>query len=812
MGGIWQDVRFAARMLGKNPGFAVIAVITLALGIGANSALFSVVNGVLLNPLPFQNPQKLVAIYKKMTQFKEASIPYTSFLDWQKANRTLASMGVYREEDYSLTGQGEPERLHGQMISAGFFSTLGIKPFLGRVFRPEEDQIGAAPVVLISEGLWKRKFGSSRDVLGRAMELGGTAYTIVGVVPGRLPMFLPSDVFVPIGQWGDPNFRDRRIGMGTQGVARLNDGVSLAQARANMDSIAHDLAVTYPDADKDTGITIVPLKEDIVGDFRGILLILLGAVGFVLLIACANVANLLLARSTGRSREFAVRVALGASQMRVVRQLLTESVLLAVTGGLLGLAIAQWGTHAVLAAMPETLPRAEDIHVDARVLIFTLAVSIFAGIIFGLAPALKTRKPELTETLKEGGRGSTGTHHRTQSIFVVGEIALSLVLLIGAGLMIRSLAALWSVNPGFNPRNVLTFSVGFSRQKTANAAAIRAALRDITAKYESVPGIVAASASGGSLPMRGDSELPFWLEGQPKPASMNDMNLGLWYPVQPDYLQAMGIPLLRGRFIGAGDTDQSPAVIVIDENFAREFFPHQDPIGKRINIGLLNLQPEIIGVVGHIEHWGLGDTAHKNLQAQFYSPLVQLPDTVLPLIVQGINMVARTAGPPSAFAGGLREASLQFDPSQVAYDFMPMTQIVSGSIAAQRFTMILLGTFAALALLLSAVGIYGVISYLAAQRTHEIGIRMALGAQPSSISRMILMEGMKFALIGVAVGLAAALALTRLMSQMIFGVGAFDPLTFAGVSLLLIVIAMAACYIPARRAMHTDPMIALRYE
>lgn len=378
--------------------------------------------------------------------------------------------------------------------------------------------------------------------------------------------------------------------------------------------------------------------------------------------------------------------------------------------------------------------------------------------------------------------------------------------------MIRSLAALWSVNPGFNPRNVLTFSVGFSRQKTANAAAIRAALRDITAKYESVPGIVAASASGGSLPMRGDSELPFWLEGQPKPASMNDMNLGLWYPVQPDYLQAMGIPLLRGRFIGAGDTDQSPAVIVIDENFAREFFPHQDPIGKRINIGLLNLQPEIIGVVGHIEHWGLGDTAHKNLQAQFYSPLVQLPDTVLPLIVQGINMVARTAGPPSAFAGGLREASLQFDPSQVAYDFMPMTQIVSGSIAAQRFTMILLGTFAALALLLSAVGIYGVISYLAAQRTHEIGIRMALGAQPSSISRMILMEGMKFALIGVAVGLAAALALTRLMSQMIFGVGAFDPLTFAGVSLLLIVIAMAACYIPARRAMHTDPMIALRYE
>jgi predicted permease len=814
VGTLLQDMKYAVRMLAKNPGFALIAILTLALGIGANTALFSVVNGVLLNPLPFANPNRLAAIHWKTPQFEQASLTYPNFLDWQKDNRTFEAMAAYREMDFSLTGYGDPQRLHGQQISADFFPLLGIQPILGRTFRREEDQVGAAPVALIGDGFWKSKFASSPDVVGKSLTLNDTAYTVIGVITSRTPMFDPTvmDVYVPIGQWADPTFRDRKIGMGTQGMGKLKPGVTFQQASADMNSVARNLAATYPDADKGTSITLNPLKKEIVGDVQPALLILLGAVGFVLLIACANVANLLLARSAGRAREFAIRAAMGASQFRVIRQLLTESVLLGVAGGALGLLLANWGTRAVLAVLPAALPRADNIHLDAGVLLFTLGISVFAGAVFGLAPALRTARPDVAGTLKEGGRGGSGARHRTQNVFVVIEMALSLVLLVGAGLMIRTLAALGSVDPGFNSRNVLTFAVGLSPARTSTPQKIRAALRDATANFASVPGVEAVSAFGGGLPMQGDSELPFWREGQPRPATDGEMNFALWYPAQPQYLQVMGTPLIRGRFLSAQDTENMPAVIVIDENFAREYFPNEDPVGKRINIGLINGIAEIVGVVGHVKHWGLGDKGHQNLQAEFYSPIVQLPDQVLPLAAGGIGMVVRTSGNPDAFISALRQASTKFDSGQVVYDFKPMTKIVSDSIATQRFTMILLGIFSALALVLSSVGIYGVISYVVGQRTREIGIRMALGAQRRDVVRMVLSEGLRVALVGVAVGIAAALGLTHLMTQMIFGVRALDPLTFAGVAILLTFVALTACYIPARRAMRVDPIVALRYE
>jgi predicted permease len=682
------------------------------------------------------------------------------------------------------------------------------------MFRHEEDQVGAAPVALLGDGLWKSKFASAPDVIGKSLTLNDTAYTVIGVVTGRTPMFDPvvMDVYVPIGQWADPTFRDRKLGMGTQGLGKLESGVTFQQAGADMDSVARNLAVTYPDADKGTSITLNPLKKDIVGDIQPALFILLGAVGFVLLIACANVANLLLARSAGRAREFAIRAAMGASQFRVIRQLLTESVLLGVAGGALGLLLANWGTSAVLAALPAALPRADHIHLDAGVLLFTLGISVLAGAIFGLAPALRTARPDVAGTLKEGGRGGSGARHRTQNVFVVIEMALSLVLLIGAGLMIRTLAALGKVDPGFNQRNVLTFSLGLSPAKMSTAAKIRGALRDATASFASIPGVEAASAFGGSIPMQGDSELPFWREGQPRPATDGEMNFALWYPVQPQYLQVMGTPLVRGRFISAQDTENAPLVIVIDQSFAREYFPNEDPVGKRINIGLLNGMAEIVGVVGHVKHWGLGDKGHQNLQAEFYTSIVQLPDQVLPLAAGGIGMVVRTSGNPDAFTSAIRQASTKFDSGQLVYDFTAMTKIVSDSIATQRFTMILLGIFSGLALVLSSVGIYGVISYVVGQRTHEIGIRMALGAQRPTLTAMFVRQGLRLTLIGAACGLVTAFVTMRLMSSLLFNVSPVDPITYVTITFGVVAVAWLACYLPSRRAATVEPMKALRSE
>ncbi len=807
----WQDVRHGLRVLAKNPGFTAIAILTLALGIGANTALFSVVNGVLLNPLPFANPDELVAVYTKSPTFQESSISYPNFLDWQKDNHSFAPLCAFRSDDFNMTGAGEPERVHTHMISAEFFSTLGIPPLLGRTFRPEEDTAGAGPVVILSDGLWHRKFASGQGVLGKNITLNGKTYTIIGVAPGHITGLSNTDVFVPIGQWNDPSFRDRRISMGMNAIGRLKPGVTIEQARLDMNRVAENLASAYPEADKGSGISLVPLKTDVVGDVKGILLVLLGAVSFVLMIACANVANLLLARSTGRSREFAIRAALGASPARVIRQLLTESVLLGLAGGCIGLVLATLGVRVLVAALANTLPRSGEIALDGHVLFYTMGISILTGIVFGLIPALKTLRHDTHETLKEGGRGSSGARHRTQSVFVVVEMAMAVVLLIGAGLMIRTLTALSNINPGFDPHNVLTFAIS-SSAAVSTPDQLRAMYRETLRKLESIRGVETVSMMGGSLPMTGDSEIPFWLEGQPKPANDNDMPFALFYLVNSSYHQAMRIPVERGRAFTEQDSEHGPAVALIDATFARKYFPNQDPVGKHLNLGLFDTQPEIVGVVGHVEHWGLGSREHQSLQAQLYLPIWQVPDRFWPLLANGSQYVARTASISGDIANAIRQAGEKVESSAALFDVRPMEEIVARSISTQRLTMFLLSIFSALALVLSTVGIYGVISYLTGQRTHEIGVRVALGASSSDVMRMVLGQGLRITLIGVGIGLAAAFGFTRLITTLIYGVGATDPLTFAAVAILLSAVAAFACYIPARRAVRVDPIVALRYE
>lgn len=817
MNSMLQDIRYAVRILSKAPGFTIIAIVTLALGIGANTALFSVVDGVLLNPLPYTQPDRIVAVYTHTRTFNHSSISYPNFLDWVRENRSFSGLAAFREDDMNITGVGEPERLRTEMISANFFAVLGVKPVVGRTFFAKEDQIGAAPVVLLSQGLWKRKFGGSADAVGKSVSLNGTSYTIVGVIPGDFHYAsgnfrFNTDIFVPIGQWDAPLFRDRRTGMGMDAVGRLAPGVTLAQAQADMDGIARNLATAYPDVDKGSGVAMLPLRDDVVGNIRPFLLVLLAAVGFVLLIACANVANLLLVRATGRAREFAIRAALGAAQTRVVRQLLTESVLLSLVGGALGLLLAAWGTHAALGVLPNALPRSNEIHLNVTVLLFALGISILVGITFGLVPALKTANPDLHETLKEGGRGGSGARHRTQNTFVVVEMALALVLLIGAGLMIRSLAVLWGVSPGYNPHNALQLNVASALPIGGTPDAIRTAFIQLHDRFAAVPGVQALSLEIGSTPMQGDSEVGFWVEGQPKPTNDADMKDSLFYSVQPDYLKAMEIPLLRGRFFTADDNQHSAPVIVVDQEFAHLAFGNENPIGKRINLQIIGTTPEIVGVVGHVKQWGLDEGSHSPVLAQFYFPISQVPDQFMPLLARGVGAVVRTASSPLAVVGGLRSTLERFNSQLVMYGVHPLDEVVSDSLADRKFSMILLGAFAGLALVLSAIGIYGVISYIVGQRTHEIGIRLALGAHPSDVLRLILGQGTKLALIGVAIGIAAALALTSLMTKIIFGVSAHDPLTFIGVAIVLIAVALAACYFPARRAMRTDPMVALRYE
>ena len=812
MRSFWQDVRYGLRVLVRNPGFTAVAVLTLALGIGANTALFSVVSGVLLHPPPFPAPDRLYSVYTRTERFEKASVSYQNFLDWRRNTVSFVALGAYRPDDFNLTGSGEAERLRANMVSADFFPLLGVRPTPGRTFLPDEDRAGAGPVAVIADGLWKRKFASDPDVVGKVIHLNGKPYTVIGVAPGRLTVSDDADVYVPIGQWTDETFLDRRAGMGMRVVGRVKAGVTASRAQADMDRIARDLEKAYPEADRGSGINVVPLKKDIVENVEGILLVLLGAVGFVLLIACANVANLLLARATGRGREFAVRTALGANAWRIVRQLVTESVLLALVGGLAGAVLARWGTRAILAALPDALPRSEEIGLDTRVLLFTLGISVLTGVLFGLAPALRLLRPDLQETLKAGGRGSSAARQRTQRIFVAAEIGMALVLLIGAGLMIRSIRALWAVDPGFDPRHAVSFSVSLAPGENRTPAELRAKYRESLRAFEAVRGVTHVSLLGGSLPMSGDSEVPFWRDGQPRPATLNEMPQALFYLVTPGYLPAMGIPLRAGRFLTDRDDERAPSVAVIDEAFARRHFSGENPVGKRLHVALLDLEPEIVGVVGHVEHWGLGNAEHPTLQAEIYLPLFQLPDKFWSLVSTGVGLVARTEGAPLDIASGIRQAASRFDSSAAIYQLRPMDEVVARSIARQRMAMILLSILSALALVLAAIGVYGVIAYLAAQRTREIGVRMALGATRSDVLRLVLGQGMRIALAGICVGIVAALGLTRLLAKVIYGVGSMDPITFGGVTLLLVAVALLACYIPARRAMRVDPTTALRYD
>jgi predicted permease len=808
-----EDLRYAARLLRKSPGFVATSVFTLALGIGANTTLFSVVNGVLLNPLPYPHSEQLAAVYAATPGFDQAPVVYLNFLDWQRDTQTFSSMAIYRNQNYNVTGSAEAERLAGYMISGGFFSTLGVQPVLGRTFRSDDDLVGAGPVVILGGGLWKRKFGSSPDVIGKLLTLNGTSYTVVGVIPPGFTFYgSDRDIYTPIGQWNDPSFRDRRISVSAHVVGRLKPGVTLPQAQADMDVVARNLAAAFPAADKDAGIALVSMKEDIVGNVQPFLLVLLAAVGFLLLIACTNVANLLLARSMGRAREFAVRAALGASHMRVVRQLLTEGVLLAGLSGTLGLLLAFGGAKALLHTLPGTLPRVEEISLDGRVLAFTLALSLFAAMVFGLAPALRGSRVNVIETLKESGRGFVGARHRLQRIFVTIEVAMALVLLIGAGLMLRSLSALWRVNPGYNPSHAITFSLSMPSTSATTSAETRARLRRFDDRMGSIRGVQAVSVTLGSRPMIHDSSLPFWIEGQPKPANDNEMHQAMYYLVEAGFQQAMGITLERGRFVTPQDNENAPIVIDIDDAFARTWFPHENPIGKRVHLEQFNVQAEIVGVVGHVRQWGPGTDQKSAVESQFFYPFMQLPEKLMPLVAGAVAVVLRTAGDPAAVMDPVRRAVKQMDSREVIYGVQTMEEVIAGSVAARRVSMILLGIFAAFALILSCVGIYGVISYVVGQRTHEIGVRMALGAQRSDVMRLVLGDGAKMTLIGVAAGIAAALGLTRLMADELFGVTAQDPLTFVAVAIVLTLVALLACYLPARRAVRVDPMVALRYE
>jgi predicted permease len=803
---LWQDLRLGLRMLLKNPGFSAVVVLTLALGIGANVALFSVVNGVLLNPLPFPQPDQLVTLDQSKPNFEYGAIPYPNFLDLQKENRTFTAIAISRSFGFSLIGAGEAERVSARLVSADFFAVLDVKPSLGRTFAPGEDAPGVSPVVVISADLWQRKFGATQDVVGKALTLDDKSYTIIGVLPASFSLFRTTDVFVPIGQWNSPALKVRSAALGLHGIGRLKPGVSIAQGEADLSRVMANLAAAYPATNKGNGAKVSSLKGRMVGDIGPTLWLLLGAVGFVLLIACVNVSNLLLARSTGRTREFAIRAALGAGRWRLLRQSLTESMLLAMTGGGLGLVAASWGTHAAIAVLPTTLPRASEVGLDVRVLIFTVAVSLFTGILSGLAPALKTSRWRLSETLKEGARGASSARGRAQGVMVAVEMALAVVLLIGAGLMIRSLSALWNVDPGFRADNVLTFGLSLSpSMKTASPEAVSANLRELSDQLSATPGVRAVSFSSGAIPLAGEDDLFFWVEGQPKPASQSEMPMALVYRVEPGYLNAMGIPLKQGRFFTDQDTDKSQPVVVIDEVLARKYFGDANPIGKRIQSG--QDPQQIVGVVGHVKQWGLDARDQEGLQAQLYEPFRQQSQGW-----SGLGVIVRSEGEASAPFESIRRVVQNQNKQNVISRPQTMNEVIAGTLADRRFSMVLLDAFAVVALLLASLGLYGVISYLVGQRTHELGIRLALGAQRGDVLRLVLFNGMKMALGGVALGLVAALGLTRLLSKMLYGVSTTDPITFAVIALILSGVALLACLVPARRATKVDPLVALRYE
>jgi predicted permease len=805
-----QDVRYGLRMLAKSPGFTAVALLALALGIGANTAIFSVVNGVLLRPLPYPEPGRLMKIYEKSPDFSQSSVSYPDFLDWQREVRSFTGMAAYRGNDFNFTGSGQPEHLRGSLVSATLLPVLGVNPLLGRNFLPQEDQQGSSGVVMLTYGLWKKRFGGDPNILGKTMTLNAKNYTVIAVLPSDFRFRGQAELYVPLGQWDFVGLRDRENHPGLDVVARLRTGVTLAAAQAEMTSIARALAQKYPKTNAGEGATVVGMKDDMVGYIRPTLLLLLGAVGFVLLIACANVANLLLARSSARSREFAIRAALGAGRPRVVRQLLTESVLLALGGALLGMLLASWGTRLALAAVPNTLPRSQEIGLDSSVLLFTLLVSILTGIVFGLAPAFHSSRVNPQESLKEGARSSGGGRHRAEGIFVVVEVGLAVVLLAGAGLMMQSIWRLFRVDTGFDPHHVLTTDVALSPSVMASPAGIRLAYRQLLDRVSSIPGVKSASLTS-LVPLSGDdSEIPFWSGEGPQPAP-DRTSSALFYIVTSDYLRVMGVPLKEGRFFTDHDRLGSALVVVIDEVMAKHLFPGQDAVGKQFSLPILG-PVQVVGVAGHVKHWGLDSDDTAKIRDEFYFPLLQIPDKFMSGTVTGLTLVVRTAPDPLSLVSAVRAQVAGPTGDQPIFDVASMEEVISDSLVERRFTMLLLVIFASVAVAMAAVGIYGVMSYAVSRRTHELGVRIALGASRHEILRLVVREGITLAVTGTAVGLAAAFALTRFMASLLYGVRPADPATFGAVSLLLVGIALLACYVPAWRATRVDPLVALRYE
>ncbi len=810
---IFQDVRFALRTFRHSPGFTFAALFTLALGIGGNTAIFSVIDGALLHPVPFPDSNRLVALYQKTPRDEKNAVSYPNLLDWQRQTQTFEGIAGLRNSSFTLTGRGETEQLMGLMVSSSFFSVLRAQPFLGRTFTKEEDQRGARSVVLLGETFWKRRFAGDPKILGQSLRLNERDFTVIGIAPAGVRLdrargTLFNDVFTPIGQHDDPLFYKRGVGDDTLGLGRLKPGVTLTQARAEMDTIMRRLAAEYPDDDADTGVNAVSYREDIAGNLEPVLMALGAAVGFVLLIACTNVANLVLARSAGRSQEFGIRIALGAGRGRLIRQLLTESMLLSLAGGALGLMISWWCTDAALAVLPSVLPAIAEVQINARVLFFSSALSLLTGVLFGLAPACKASGLSIHETLKQGGRAILKGRSRPQYVLIVAEVALTLMLLVGTGLMMRSLHNLWNVSPGFNPQGVLVFYIGLSPQRASSPEKTREAFRELSDRLSGLPGVEAASVEVGGLPFIGNTTVGFSREDAE--TAKTELRMANLYAVGRDHFRAMGIPLSRGRSFTDRDTDKSHLVTVIDEELARTAFPRQNPVGKHIRVNLFTRPVEIVGIAGHVKHSGLDSDAMAKQRSQLYVPISQLPDSFLPLAANAIAGIVRSKTNPATLIPSIRKNLSAFDTGRAVHSEQLMTDAIAGSLARRRFSLIVLGAFAAVALILSATGIYGVVSYLVSQRTNEIGVRMTLGAQPRDIFFAVLRDGAIAGTIGIAIGLAGAAGLTRLITSLLFGISPTDFATYVCAALLLFGLTILACHVPARRAVRVDPATALR--
>jgi putative ABC transport system permease protein len=807
---LWQDLRYGLRVLAKKPAFTIIAVITLSLGIGANTAIFTVVNAALLRGLPYHEPERLVHLWEtnphENSHQREASYP--DYLDWQ-ANQVFAGMAGYGGGGgFVLEGREANELVVAGRVTANFFAVLGVQPVLGRTFQEGEDQPGAARVVVLSYGGWQRLFGGDQQVLGQTLMLSGNPYTVVGVLP-------PSFQFAPRGTaeiWTPlvPNEmqRTRRFQHWVNVVARLKPGISVEQAQTGIQLIAQRIASEYPDSHANTTIVLVPLQEQFVGRLKPLLLTLLGAVGFVMLIACANVANLCLVRAAVRQKELAIRAALGAGRLRLLRQMLVESVLLSLLGGAAGLLLARWGVDALIAAIPAEqlnfMPYLRGLSLDSRILFFTFALSVLTGVVFGLAPAWQAAKLDLQGVLKEGGRTAGGiTRGRLRNLLVVSELALAVVLLVGAGLMMKSLTRLLKVDPGFNPHNLLTFGISLPARYD-NDQKIAAFHQELLTRLEAMPGI-AGAGTVGVLPLIGGNTTRFYPAGKPKPAPGQEIEANL-RDVSTGYFRVVGVPLTVGRYFTERDDAKAPGVIIVNQTLAHLVFPQQNAVGQRLIFPGYETQPfEIVGVVG--------DERVNGLDARI-TPVVYYPYLQDSPLGPASTLVVRTKGDPVSFSNAIRSECRALEPGITIFEVRTMEQIIANTPATfmRRYPALLIGLFAVLALLLASVGIYGVISYTVSQQTHEIGVRIALGAQRRDVLRLVLSHGMLLALIGVGGGLVAALALTRLLQGLLFGVTATDPATFAGVAVLLLTVALLACYLPARRATKVDPLVALRYE